>query len=117
MCIIVLKYKNCFEDIDKIMLLLKMDIITLIIIGIILKYTSEMYRLQEGLILVNYIYLTNAIPIESFMKVKTNVYAFFVEILLIVFVFTLFNMKVLNSTNIYSVWYPMFQNNYLYELF
>lgn len=117
MCIIVLRYKHYFEDTDKIMLLLKIDIITLIIIGIILKYTSEMYRLQEGLILVNYVYLTNAIPTESFMKVKTNVYAFSVEILLILFVFTLFYMKVLDSINIYDVWYPMFQNNYLYELF
>lgn len=44
----------------------KANIIFLVLVSIILRYTSEVTRIQEGFMVINYIYLTNCISTDRF---------------------------------------------------
>lgn len=114
-CFYILKNKNYFENMNQVELLLKMNIIILIIIGFILKYTPEVYRLQESLFLINYIVLTNVIPTNSFLKVRTKTPIFIVENLIFILIIGLSYLELYSSSNFFTVWQPLFSNNLLFN--
>lgn len=114
-CAYILKNKNYFENINQIDLIFKMDIIILIIIGFIVKYTPEVYRLQESLFLINYIILMNAIPSDSFLKVKTKIPIFIIENFILILLIGLSYLELYSSSNFFSVWKPLFSNNLLFN--
>lgn len=67
-----LKYSNTQEEImnTNILLWKKINIILLCVVSIIIKYTGEVYRLQVGLSLINYMIITNCFT--GLFGVKNN---------------------------------------------
>ncbi|NRO45074.1 EpsG family protein [Lactobacillus helveticus] len=114
-CMLILKNRAYFKDICQIKLLTKLNIIILIILGIMLRYTAEVYRLQESLFLVNYIFLLNTIPSDSFIKSKTKVPIFFIEGLIVIMVIGISYLELFSSANFITVWKPIFFNNLLFN--
>ena len=94
--------------------LLKYSIMLWTVISFIIRYTSEMYRPQEALMLMSYIVLTNAINKSKFLKPKTNLYSFGLEIGVFSIVAVGFYTKIIMYRNYLSLWNPIFQNNYLF---
>lgn len=99
-CVCIKKMK-INEDIS---LLLKIDIASLSVIGFILKYTAEMYRPQEALILINYIYLTNTLNRNVIRSKKSD---FIIRIFLYCSVLISFILKIY-MYNLDFVWKPLF---------
>lgn len=92
------------EEIEK---LLKFNIVSLVCLAFILRYTSEMYRPQEALFLLNYIVLLNAIPSNMLLKLKTKKTAMLVQLLVFLVVVGSFVAKIY-LFNLDTVWKPMF---------
>ena len=76
-------------------------------IAFILRYTSEMYRPQEGLMLLNYILLTNQYENGKMLLFRGKKKEVFLKLLLFWAVIMAFVLKVL-LFNYTSVWKPMF---------
>ena len=66
LCIYILYSKKNRGVISKAELLIKCNISILFIIGIVLRYTGEIYRLQEGLTILNLIMISNLIYSKQF---------------------------------------------------
>lgn len=103
----LLSKKNKGSTTEQIETLLKFNIFSLSMIAFILRYTSEMYRPQEGLMLLNYILLTNQYENGKMLLFRGKKKEVFLKLLLFLAVIMAFVMKVLlfNYTNI---WKPMF---------
>lgn len=99
--------KNKGSTTKQIETLLKFNIFSLSTIAFILRYTSEMYRPQEGLMLLNYILLTNQYENGKILLFKGKKKEVYLKLLLFLAVVMAFVMKILlfNYTN---VWKPMF---------
>lgn len=65
--------KRQFNYNEQVQFLLKVNILILCIYGLIFKYTSEVYRLQEGLTVLNLIIITNAFKPEYFKGLRLSV--------------------------------------------
>lgn len=115
-CIHILNNKKIYNNIGQIGLLFKSNIAILCICGILLRYTGEVYRLQEGLFIFNYILITNSLKKDDYSN-----YNFFhrdikVLLLSLVYVIGVMWMMILQH-NLQTIWLPVFQNNYFFELF
>ena len=86
LCFFILKKMKYFESTNQIEFLLKADTIILVIYGIIVKYTGEIYRLQEGMTLLNFMIITNSFVKEKFKKTKIGLNTFYALVILLVFV-------------------------------
>ena len=80
-CELLRKAKDV-EDNRPIIEIEKYNIIFLSMLAFIIRYTSEMYRPQEAIMILNYIVISNAIPKQYFLKFKTKRRIFFVQTLL-----------------------------------
>ena len=87
--------------------LLKINIFMLVVMSFIFRYTREMYRPQEGVMLLNYIVLYNEIPRKNVLKLKANKTDILTQLLLFSMIFGAFVLKVL-LYNCDTVWKPMF---------
>lgn len=113
-CIYIIRHKKVFVDVDKIDLLLKMNIVILCIFSLILKYTGEAYRLQEGLMLVNYMLIVNSFDPSRFkmrmLSVRTakvlGVMTVFLTVIIYITIFLYLVPTILN---------PILNNNYLID--
>lgn len=116
LCLLVKRKRKFFQSTDDVHELLKYNIILWTVISFIIRYTSEMYRPQEALMLMSYIVLTNAIDKSKFLKPKTNLYSFGLEIGMFSIVAVGFYTKIIMYRNYLSLWNPIFQNNYLFKM-
>lgn len=111
-CLYILNRKKRFLNISDIKLDLKINIVLLCIISLFIRYTSEVYRIQEGVTLLNYILLTNTLKKHNFSYKrisKSNL-----EILSIVIVYCI-GYLFLSTLHYLSqeVWIPFWFNNYV----
>lgn len=103
----LLSKKNKGSTTEQIETLLKFNIFSLSMIAFILRYTSEMYRPQEGLMLLNYILLTNQYENGKMLLFRGKKKEVFLKLLLFLAVIMAFVLKIL-LFNYTSVWKPMF---------
>lgn len=94
----------------------KCNIIILCILPIIINYTTEVYRMQVGLSILNYIIFTNFLDtkydgstIVSLKNIRLLSYLIVISIINLYFL-------VLGNDNLYTVFLPVFQNNALIDL-
>lgn len=113
-CIYIIRHKKVFVDIDKIDLLLKMNVVILCIFSIILKYTGEAYRLQEGLMLVNYMLITNSFDPSRFKMRKLSVRTARVLGAMTVFLAVIIYITILLYL-VPTILNPILNNNYLID--
>lgn len=110
LCICMLISKKNTNNTNQIELLLKINIAVLFIVSVIIKYTSEVYRIQEGLAVVNMIILTNAIDRKSFKLEKISLNNLMLYSVLIVYSIGIFGIRLLRFL-IPSVLLPILHNN------
>lgn len=115
-CFHLLNNKKTYKNIEQTRLVLKLNVVILCICGVLLRYTGEVYRLQEGLFILNYILITNSLKKEDYSN-----YNFFqrdIKVLLLAFVYVLGVMwMMILQHNVQTILLPVFQNNYFFELF
>lgn len=111
-CCLCRRKNTSSEKINNIEILLKYNIFSLSTLAFIFRYTSEMYRPQEGLLLLNYIQLTNEFPKHTLLKLKGKKTYILLQFLIVMMVIISFFFKVY-MYNRQSIWYPIFLNNSL----
>lgn len=116
LCKIVLKKSHLFQYTEDVNELLKYNIMLLSVISFIYRFTGEMYRPQEALMLMSYIVLTNAIKKNKFLQLRTNIYSLGIEIGVFSIVAVGFYTKVIMYQNYLTLWNPIFQNSYLFKM-
>ncbi len=94
---------------------LKINICILIIFSLMFKYTQELYRLQEGLFIINYITITNTIKNNDMNSTRISARSFGIIMLLIVYIafsawFLIYHYLIPTVIN------PILQNNYLWNI-
>lgn len=87
--------------------LLKINIFMISVLAFIFRFTPEMYRPQEGIMLLNYIVILNEIPPKSLLKLKCRQKDMLIQLLLVLLVVGSFVLKIL-LFNSKTVWNPMF---------
>jgi hypothetical protein len=115
LCLLVKRKRKCFQCTDDVYELLKFNIMLWTVISFIIRYTSEMYRPQEALMLMSYIVLTNSINKSEFLKLKTNLSSFELEIGVFSISAIGFYTKIIMYQNYLTLWMPIFHNSYLYR--
>lgn len=100
---------------DKAILGIKINLILSVCISLILRYSSEFYRLYEGSMLLNTIIILNLIPKGEFLKLKTKIPYFITECLVTLptIYFIYFFVPGIYNT----VVFPVFYQNYLFQIF
>lgn len=111
----ILKRKYHFNVTRNVEIVLKINICILIILSLMLRYTQELYRLQEGLFVINYITITNTIRCKDMTSSRIKVSSFFVHILLSIYVlfsawFLIFHYLIPTIVK------PVLNNNYFWNL-
>lgn len=91
-------------------LIKKINIIMLVLLSIILKYTSEVTRIQEGFMVVNYVYITNCINLKKFSFKKLSVSNMKRLTLIIAFIL-IYTYLMLIHYLMDLVWIPFWVNN------
>ena len=90
----------------------KINIIILCIVPIILIYTSEVYRLQVGLAVINYSYATNCLDLSKKRKFVLKKTELLILLCLIMYVgYGVYDLVV--QYNYETVFEPIFKNNIL----
>ncbi|WP_368043053.1 EpsG family protein [uncultured Gemmiger sp.] len=112
LCFYILNKKSGYVNKSQVMLAMKANISILCIYGLIIKYTGEVYRLQESMTIMSLIILFNALKSDGFSKrkiSKNNALVF-----MGVFVFTL-GMEYISVGMhlIPTILKPILQNNIL----
>lgn len=110
-CIYLLKLKINDFDRKKIEVLLKINILSLSILAIFFRYTPEIYRIQEGILLTNYIYLTNEFRSATMLKIRKRDFKLggYVILLCVGYLW----LSVLHYLS-GDVWIPFWYNNTLF---
>lgn len=96
-------------------LCVKVNIVLLCILGIILRYTSEVTRMQDGVAILNYMVLTNCLEHKKFRfrrLSKSNLVILGLLGLYVGFYLWYTILRYLEDT----VWSPFWFNNYLFSL-
>lgn len=108
--------KKTENELVNINLCFKMNIITMSILGIMLQYTSEVIRIQEGIMIINYMLITNSIDENLFSVRKlshTNLIIFGIVVFYVVVYMWLSILLYLTET----VWLPFWFNNTFWSFF
>lgn len=113
MCAYILKKKTKFENIQNIYMLLNMNIIILSIFSIILRYTGEVYRMQEGLAVVNYIVIFNAMKLAKLKINKVSIYNLTVILGMLIYVGGTMWLSILKYL-VPTIIEPILNQNYLF---
>jgi hypothetical protein len=116
LCLLVKRKRKYFQCNDDVYELLKYNIMLWTVISFIIRYTSEMYRSQEALMLMSYIVLTNAIKKNKFLQLRTNFYSIGLEIGVFSIAAVGFYTKIIMYQNYLTLWNPIFQNSYLFKM-
>lgn len=104
------------KEYNRLQCLLKSNIIILFIIGIMLMYTQEVYRLQEGMSVINYLLITNCINEKSFSFRKISIKN--IKVLFTSFIYSLGMMyfEIIHYL-IQLILRPILNNNCFFDLF
>lgn len=109
---IYILYKQKFAQRDDgVMFVLKSNIVILFIVSVVLRYTAEIYRLQEGMTILNILLLTNSLKFLSnyrIVKIKKN--TFYVICGLLVYFLGIFWIRIIRYL-LPSILFPILQNN------
>lgn len=111
MCMILANKKN----IEDVYLLLKMNLIMLCLVGLVLRYTGEVYRLQEGISIINFVLLSNSFEKEDFQFRKISYNNVIVSSFLGIYIFSIFSIAILKYLTP-SILIPILKNNYLINM-
>lgn len=109
-CLYILNRKKKFLNISDINLGLKINIVLLCILSIFMRYTPEIYRIQEGVTLINYILLTNTLNKYNFTlkrMSKSNLEVFSMVVVYCAGYLFLSTLHYLSE----AVWMPFWFNN------
>lgn len=93
----------------------KINVMILCIVPFMIHYTTEVYRMQAGLSIVNYIVMTNCINSKLEYKMRTSKWNLFVTLFVIMFAFTNLYLLILRNENFNTVFKPVFQNNLIFD--
>lgn len=108
LCCLVCKRKKKKSSPKNIEQLLKINIFSVVVLSFIFRYTAEMYRIQEGLMLLNYILLLNEVDYRNLLKIRAEKRDMLIQFILFFLVIGSLILKVLLYTNYDYVWIPMF---------
>ena len=100
--ILTINYEKCLD----------LNIAVLSIIGLIMV-TADFYRIQQIIIMLNYMVYASYLSTTKTMKLNIN--NLIIIVLSVVFAFIALYNLVLSSTNYYSVFVPLFENNQLFN--
>lgn len=112
LCVYILRSHRNFSNADQVRLLLKVNIVVLYILSIILRYTGEAYRVQEGIAVLNIMILTNALNRQSFKLKKISADNLILYSALIVYNIGIFAIRLLRYL-VPTVLLPILENNSL----
>lgn len=115
-CIHIINNKKLYKNFNQISLAFKANIAILCICGILLRYTGEVYRMQEGMFVLNYILITNSLKKDDYSNYNFYYRDVKVISLALVYVIGVMWMMILQH-NLETIWLPVFQNNYFFDLF
>jgi len=110
-----LRNKNA-ELSSNIIFILKLNIIVLSIIGLLIRYTGEVYRIQESMAILNYILLSNFLSFNTSKRGVVKRKDIIIMLMLLLYAFGTQYMMILRY-NIETIWNPIFNNNYFFDLF
>lgn len=111
-CLYILNKKDKFTNTKQVSFLLKADIAILCIYGLILKYTGEVYRLQEGMTVLNLVLITNSFEPQFFEKKHMGLSTAKVFGILVLFVIGIFYIAI-GTYLIPTIIEPILNNNML----
>ena len=100
--ILTINYEKCLD----------LNIAVLSIIGLIMV-TADFYRIQQIIIMLNYMVYASYLSTTKTMKLNIN--NLIIIVLSVAFAFIALYNLVLSSTNYYSVFVPLFENNQLFN--
>lgn len=96
-------------------LVIKINILLLISIAFVYRFTSEMYRPVEGAMILNYIVIINLIPAKLKMRLRTTLRAFTSQLLIYLCPIMCFFMMAANKYNFTSIVEPIYKYNYFFN--
>lgn len=96
--------------------LMKSNIIMMAILGIMIMYTQEVYRMQEGLAIINYTLMTNCIYSKKFGLLKMSVRNFKIVLVCIVYALGTMYFEIIRYL-VPTIVIPILGNNYIVEYF
>lgn len=97
---------------------IKANVIVLCIVGVMVQYTTEVYRIQEGITIFNYIVISNVIHHSTKSHLATTPKNVLIHIAL--FAFSIINLWMLvlrDDSMVKTIIQPLFNNNLFFELF
>ena len=103
------------ENIDDIYILLKINIIMLCLVALVLRYTGEVYRLQEGIAVINFILLSNGFSKGKFELRKISWNNLITSSVLFVYIIIIFGIAILLYLTP-TILTPILNNNYLVDI-
>ena len=95
---------------------LKCNIIMICILPVLLYYTTEIYRMQVGISILNYITMSNGLDGEYEGTGWTSLWNVAVILCICLFAALFLYLYVLSNDNMNTVFYPIFENNRLQDL-
>ncbi len=95
---------------------LKCNIIMLCIIPVLMYYTTEIYRMQVGISILNYMTISNGLDAEYEGTGWTSLWNVVVILCICLFAAAFLYLYVLSNDNASTVFYPIFENNRLQDL-
>ncbi len=97
---------------------IKANVIVLCIVGVMVQYTTEVYRIQEGITIFNYIAISNIIHQSTKSHLAITPKNVLIHIAL--FAFSIINLWMLvlrDDSMVKTIIQPLFNNNLFFELF
>ena len=97
---------------------IKANVIILCIVSVMTQYTTEIYRVQEGLTILNYIVICNSIKSSTKGNMVTTPKNIMINIGLFLFaIINLWMIALRDNSMLQSVIRPLFDNNLFFESF
>ena len=97
---------------------IKSNVIVLCIVSVMVQYTTEVYRIQEGMTVFNYIIISNSIKQSTKGYLATTPKNVLIHIAL--FAFSIINLWMLvlrDDSMVKTIIQPLFNNNFFFEVF
>ena len=96
-------------------LMLKSNILMMCMLGVMFMYTQEVYRLQEGLSIINYLFISNCMQWKKIGILKMSKRNFKIVIICLIYCFGALYLEILHYL-IPTILTPILTKNYLMDI-
>lgn len=110
LAIYIFRHNKTVTGVDQSSLLMKCNISILFILAVVIRYTGEIYRLQEGLVILNYLLVLNSINSNKFRINKISKYNLIIITSLLLYMIGIVWIRLLRFL-IPTIVLPILKNN------